>query len=121
MVVCTYPSPAALAHDEDPPSPLRLETVVSGDTVVIRAIGELEFTTAWVLRRLVRSTVDDRAVAAVVIDAAAVDFIDSSGLSALIAAHLDCNQRAVMFQLRSPSGCVRDRVTRTGLDQLLMV
>ena len=119
MVVCTAPS-AAQTCDEGPPSPLRLEAVVTDDTVDLTACGELEFTTAWVLRTLVRRTVDDRAVAAVVVDAADIDFIDSSGLSALIDCRLYCDERAIVFRLRRPSACVRDRLTRTGLAELLL-
>ncbi|MBW3668553.1 MAG: STAS domain-containing protein [Actinobacteria bacterium] len=56
------------------------------DTVLVRVAGEIDCYTAPELRQHLFGVVDDRPIARLDLDMAAVDFIDSTGLGVLVAA-----------------------------------
>lgn len=89
----------------------------SGDTAVIRLAGDIDMLTSQRLRTAVTEVLGHDATAAVVFEMAGVDFVDSSGLSVLIAFAQD--GRSVV--LRNPTDVVRRVVETTGLTSLLQI
>jgi anti-sigma B factor antagonist len=87
-----------------------------GDATVIRLAGDIDMLTSQRLRDAVGdvlgSTHGD-----VVFDMAAVDFVDSSGLSVLIA----IAQAGRSVVLRNPTDVVRRVIETTGLSSLLPI
>jgi anti-anti-sigma factor len=55
----------------------------------------------------------------VVLDLAAVTFIDSTGLSALMDAHFESRRDGWDFSVRSPSAAVRRVVELSGMHEVL--
>lgn len=85
-----------------------------GDANVLALSGELDMDAA----PLAFTAVADAIQAGdphVVLDLSGVEFIDSSGLKALVAAHHAALERAVRLEIRAPSNAVRDVLALTGL------
>ena len=101
-----------------------LDTSVSrsGGTVTVTLAGELDLATADGLRtRLVELGSADPAPERVVLDLSALDFLDASGISALLAGQRAVSQRGGCLVLRSPSRLVRRVVKVLDLDHVLPV
>ena len=96
---------------------LLLLTEVDGECVAVVARGELSHDTADELAVLVRRAAAEAGVATVAVDTLEVDFIDSSGVSALLASRSTCVAAGVVLRLRR-SKAVHDKLSRTGLGQL---
>lgn len=92
---------------------LAIVTSKEGDVGVIRADGELDANNADRLRGAVDElfAVGDPTV---VLDLAGISFIDSSGLSVLIAAYKQANELGGSLTLRSPSAAVTRLLDVTG-------
>jgi anti-sigma B factor antagonist len=78
-----------------PAKPLSLEVLRSGDSVTVRAAGDLDLATVVQLDGLLAEEEQDAAT--VVVDLRAVRFIDSSGLAVLLAAHQRARRRGARF------------------------
>jgi len=91
-----------------------VELSCSTELATVFVLGELDVALAVELRRAV-----DAAIAApgerIVIDLARVDYIDSTGLGALVGAVTKAEQHAKRLVLRSPSRAARTLLARTGL------
>lgn len=81
--VRTVTGPEALAGVPERP-PFLLEVSADGDTVVVAMTGEVDMATTPALREALVAAVD-RGCRSVRVDLAGVTFMDSSGLSALVA------------------------------------
>jgi anti-anti-sigma factor len=79
--------------------------------------GELDIATTPELQRLLEGL--RRRRHAVVLDLAAVTFIDSTGLSALIDARAESARNGWEFSVRRPSAAVRRVVELAGLEDVL--
>jgi anti-anti-sigma factor len=92
------------------------------DGVVLQLVGELDTYSAPALRRAfeVLEGLDVASVAtAVEVDAARLEFLDSSGLVVLVSAMQDLSERGVVLRVVNPTDIVRQTVRATGLEVLL--
>jgi anti-sigma B factor antagonist len=87
---------------------------LDGDTPVLHVAGEIDLSTAPVLREAVRSAVGDHE-GEVVFDLAEVTFMDSSGLSVF----LEFASRGTSFRIDHASQTVRRVVETTGVGETL--
>ncbi len=99
---------------------LRVSVARSGhDAPVMALSGELDMATTRTmsdhLSELVRSGTD------VVVDLRGLCFIDSSGLSALMAARQQSEDRGTTLTLRAPTRTVTRLLTITGLDRVFTI
>ena len=99
-----------LGQDPMPQTPLLIDRVEAEDSVLLYLRGELDLGTVALLRAALAS-VDGRAV---VIDLAALTFMDSTGLAALLEQH-----RSDGVQARGAQGRVRVLLERTGVLDVL--
>ena len=113
------PRPLAFASTSSPrPTSWKVTEVADlrGDrTLVVH--GELDIATAPELQRLLEGL--RRRQHAVVLDLAAVTFIDSTGLSALMDARVASDRNGWDFSVRRPSAAVRRVVELAGLEHVL--
>jgi anti-anti-sigma factor len=93
--------------------PLTVQLDQDGESLTVRASGELDIGTTEVLQKALRHAFDGDA-AAVILDVAEVTFIDSMGLRALLwaAEHKDGHRLSV----RCGSGAVARIIKITGTD-----
>lgn len=88
-----------------------------GQTVLVLR-GELDIASAPVFAHAITETLEQRA-AGLLLDIAAVDFVDSTGLRAILAARALCAERSCAFALTSPTPSVQRLFEVTGvLDEL---
>lgn len=92
--------------------------VRTGRAAVVQVQGELDLSTAPRLRQELVTLADD-GVLDVTVDLADIGFIDSSGLSALVAAHRRLREQGGDLGLRAPSPSTRKVLEITGLTGLL--
>jgi anti-sigma B factor antagonist len=93
--------------------PLRVRLEPDGESLIVRASGELDIATTEALQKALRQAFDGDA-APIILDVAEVTFIDSMGLRALLwaAEHEDGHRLGV----RCGSGAVRRMIEMTGID-----
>ena len=77
---------------------LRIEREQRDDSVVLRLTGELDIESAAVLARVMREPAT-AAASRIVLDLSGVDFIDSTGISALVQARLQSGDESRQFVL----------------------
>lgn len=88
------------------------------DVVVVRPEGRLNMVAAPRLREQLRDLVDSGS-ARLVVDLAATEFIDSSGLGALVSGLKAARQAGGDLRLASPTAQVRSVLSLTSLDRVL--
>src|SRR6202035_4386233 len=96
--------------------PFAVEVTSGASGLVVRLAGELDLATVPDLDACLAALDAD-----VVVDMAAVTFMDSTGLDGLIAAHKQAPRRCHSIVLRSPTEQVVKVLRATGVDQLLTV
>jgi anti-sigma B factor antagonist len=107
-------------------SPVRrvgdLELIVSSDetTHEVRLLGELDLSTADLLRNEL-SRLATGGATLVTLDLADLTFIDSTGLSALIAGLKRLRQQGGDMALRSPTAATRKVLEITGLTEIFSI
>jgi anti-anti-sigma factor len=87
---------------------------------VVKAVGEIDLATAPQLRDVLTAELA-AAPETLVVDMAEVTFIDSTGLSAVIAAFKQGQAGSIPVVLRAPSRRVRMVLEVSGLDKVLTV
>jgi anti-sigma B factor antagonist len=98
-------------------APLALTTDADGGCIRVVARGELSHTTADELRRVVATAAAAPTVDTVALDLTAVTFIDSSGVSALLASRLACSEAGAELRVRKGAAVGR-MLDRTALAPL---
>jgi anti-sigma B factor antagonist len=88
------------------------------DTTVIRPHGRLNMVTAPSLKEIVTTAIET-GTPRIIIDLADVDFMDSSGLGALVSVLKSARQAGGDLRISSPSDQVRMVLTLTNLDRVL--
>lgn len=91
-----------------------VEVTSSTELATVFVLGELDIALAVELRRAVDAALASPADR-IVLDLARVDYIDSTGLGALVGAMTKAEQHAKKLVLRSPSRAARTLLARTGL------
>ena len=104
-------------HQPDTPDrPERIPFEIGSDADVIVLSGDLDVASATVLRE---RTAQHRAPDDLVIDLAGIGFTDSSGLSALLVAHFDCEAAGCQLYLRNVPERLRRLLELAGLNDVL--
>ena len=86
-----------------------------GDSLVLRALGELDIATADTLAEEF-GRVSRRDASPIVLDLGGVDFLDSMGLRALLAVAKHSRETGNRLCIRRDSAAVRRVITLTGLE-----
>lgn len=95
---------------------------VDGTDAVVVVTGDLDLATVPRLETaLTDAFARDGELQRVVVDIAGVEFVDSSGLTALIKANRRAGEESLSFVLRSPSDRVRRTLQLTQLETVLAV
>ncbi len=101
--------------------PLDIHTAVDGPTALVRIDGELDASTAPVLDEALRKVITD-GVERLVIDFSELEFVDSAGLSVLVATHKRLQSgNGGELVISSPSAAVRRLFGIAGLDRVLTI
>ena len=98
-------------------SALTLQSSPSDRTAQIRATGEIDLSGLDELRRAVLAAAEE--AERLVLDLSRVEFIDTTGLAALLELRSTLQGRGVLFQIEAAEGPVRQAVDVTGLGHLL--
>lgn len=99
---------------------LRLAVEPGDDHAVIIATGEIDVATADEVMAVITKALDE-GQRQVLLDLAAVTFIDSTGLGMLIKAHRRARSTAATFAVVHPTAQTRKLIAVLGLDRLLSV
>jgi anti-sigma B factor antagonist len=97
---------------------LRVDVRHKGPEATVTVEGELDHSTADQFRTCIFEVLDTKPHA-IIIDAHAVTYVDSSGLSTLLRAHGLAFVDHVAFRIRDPSAQLRRLVETTGTQDLL--
>lgn len=97
---------------------LFIDVVRDGDVPVVKVAGELDMSTAPDLSDALDELVEEPKV---VVDLEKLEFIDSTGLAALLGAHKAMKQHGGTLELRSPQPMVVNVVETTGLDAVFEI
>ncbi|MGZ6804263.1 MAG: STAS domain-containing protein [Nocardioidaceae bacterium] len=97
---------------------LFIEVTREEDVPVVAVAGELDMSTAPDLSDALDELVAEPKV---VVDLAKLEFIDSTGLAALLGAHRAMQQNGGTLELRSPQPMVVNVVETTGLDAVFEI
>jgi anti-anti-sigma factor len=117
----------AVLHDSHPqstrpsdPQPPLLE-LLGGDGECLRAVvaGEIDFANASVLQTRISQACTERGARALILDLAGVEFMDSSGLRAILHLQRELADGRGGLVLLDPTAPVRGILTLTGLDRQL--
>jgi anti-anti-sigma factor len=101
---------------------LRITAEVDGATTVLRLAGELDLATADQLREEIRTLVGHgSALRVLVLDLAALEFLDATGLSALLEARRKLEASGATLTLRRPRPMVVRMLNLLNLDDALHI
>ncbi|HXW89049.1 MAG TPA: STAS domain-containing protein, partial [Terriglobales bacterium] len=92
---------------------LRLEPEKKGSETIVRATGRITSTTSATLEQTLRDLVSTNK--RVVIDLTGVDYIDSSGLGALVAVYMHATRTSCDLEIANPKTRIRDLFNRSRL------
>jgi anti-anti-sigma factor len=98
---------------------LRVDARHEGPEATITVEGELDYSTVEQFRTCILEVLDTKP-RSITVDAHAVGYLDSSGLSALLGAHGLAFVDDVAFRIRDPSPQLRRLVEQTGTKDLLL-
>lgn len=99
---------------------LTIDTAQEGDGVSVRLSGELDMLVAPQLSDTLGELLD-AGHKRIVVDLTRLEFVDSSGLSALLGAHQDAQARGAVLVLQSPNKRIVRLVNITGLGDVFEV
>lgn len=100
---------------------LKVTSLVQGDRIVLSVHGEIDLYTVPRLQRELASALAQGGPVQLVIDLSGVDFCDSSGVNALLAAHRQAREGGGELALASPRQAVRKILQVTGLETVFTV
>jgi anti-sigma B factor antagonist len=95
---------------------LQLTTERSPDRVVVHGTGRINASTADQLQSTIRSLIHENK--RVVVDLTGVEYIDSSGLGALVSIYLAAGRADCLLELQNPKQRIRDLFKLTKLASL---
>jgi anti-sigma B factor antagonist len=94
---------------------LNADLAVDGNLTVVRLIGDLDMASAPNVLTLATAALDRPGIAALLLDMAGVEFMDSSGIGAMVQTYNLCADHAVDLQLHGVTPRVRSVLDITGL------
>ena len=100
---------------------LDIHTAMDGPTALLRVEGELDAATAPVLEEALRRAANEGANERLVLDFSNLTFVDSAGLSVLVAAHKRLQRDGAELVVAAPSAAVRRLFDIAGLDRVLTI
>jgi anti-sigma B factor antagonist len=89
--------------------------------IVLSVMGEVDLHTGPELRSAVRATFADPETKQVRVDLSGVSFLDSTGVSALVAGHGEAQDRGITLVVANPQPQVQKVLRIVGLDKVLGV
>jgi anti-sigma B factor antagonist len=92
---------------------LRLDPEKKGSEIFVRATGRITSSTAAKFENMLRDLVSNGN--RVVLDLTNIDYIDSSGLGALVAVYMHASRTKCELELANPRTRVKDLFSRSGL------
>jgi len=95
------------------PAELKLEPEKRESETTVRATGRITSDTSATLENTLRDLVSDNK--RVVLDLTNVDYIDSSGLGALVAVYMHATRANCDLEIANPRSRIRDLFSRSGL------
>lgn len=98
---------------------LRVTSSNSGGQLFLHLHGEMDSHTCDQVPTILAGLLGDASPRAIVVDASGLQFVDSSGLSALLRCHRMAADRNASFGLTDPTAPVRRVLEITGLDEIL--
>ena len=101
--------------------PFDLRVATAGSTAVVSVGGELDLDTSPRLRKVLLDLVRVQGMREVVLDTAALTFVDSTALGVLVTVQRELSAVDGRFVVRSPSNAVRRAFEITGLDQAIVL
>ncbi|XVQ09463.1 STAS domain-containing protein [Spirillospora sp. CA-255316] len=104
-----------------PQQRLRIRTDDRGFAVVVHVEGEIDYTTAGLLRETVRTAAEPISPPRVVLDFDQVTFCDSSGLGTLVAIWKGTRASGGDLLVARPPGIFRRMLQRTGLERHITI
>jgi anti-anti-sigma factor len=108
--------------DQVRPGTLRIDSVTSGNGVVVRVAGEVDMETAPILSEHLAAAVAQAPTAKpVVLDLRAVPFLSSNGLSVLMSTHTRCAAQNTPLHIVANHRPVLRPIQATGLTQILTI
>jgi anti-sigma B factor antagonist len=99
---------------------LRVETEDREGLALVKAVGEIDVSTAETLAEAVSKSLD-AGQPRVLVDFAEVTFIDSTGLGILVRSHRAAEARGATFGIVNPTPQTLKLIRVLGLDQLLSI
>ncbi len=94
------------ANPAVPTTELRINTEKKADETIAYASGRITSTTSDLLQRTIRGLIPG--TKRIVLDLAEVNYIDSSGLGALVSVYLAASRAECVLELANPTPRVRD-------------
>jgi anti-anti-sigma factor len=89
------------------------------DTLTVELVGEMDLANARWMTEQVQDELEDEGVTGVEVNLAALQFVDSSGLAALVRLHNDCASRGRALRIHGARRNVRRVIEIAGLAEVL--
>ena len=99
---------------------LTLDCEVHGATAELVLDGDLDMAAAFKLEPAIERVVSENAVDELVLDLAAVDFMDSAGLGSLLSTHERLHDLGIDAKVTRPSAAVQRVLDATGTRAVLL-
>jgi anti-sigma B factor antagonist len=100
---------------------MKLEIEEGPNETVIRLSGELSLMNHDRLRKVLADQLEKRGLTRLTIDVSKVPYVDSSGLSALIAGIKPCRAKSIELVLTGVHGHLRELLHNTRLDSVFTI
>lgn len=95
-----------MAANPVPVPELELVTEKKGDQILVRGVGRITASTAQELQNTIRSLIPG--AKRIVLDLSEVNYIDSSGLGALVSVYLSASKSHCELEMANPKQRIRD-------------
>jgi anti-sigma B factor antagonist len=102
-----------VAANSIPTPELQLTTERKSDAIIVSGVGRISADTAVTLQNTVRNLIPD--TKRIILDLTGVEYVDSSGLGALVSIYVAANNAHCMLELANPKQRVRDLFKMTKL------
>jgi anti-anti-sigma factor len=100
---------------------MHLEIDATPPSAAVKVVGDLDFTTTAELTQRLDDVITMTRRGDLIVDVAGVDFVDSTGMQALLVADRRCRDWGMRMIVRSPSAAMRSLLSITGLDAVLTI